>query len=267
MTSNDDTGAEPPVIDTFFTLRQPNAWRSWRALLKQTAVRLLLLVAFAICLALVIAIVITLAKAGLDSDWGLVLVTIAIAAVASLTSFLFSLVSDRRLTALTSPDSSKNSETLAGVPKDTLIVMADNSRKPVEAVKRGDVIKTLDNERHSEATAAVNDIVTESAREFVILNGYIKLPPSQQILCVGGYQPARQIQNGTLLLAESFQPIPVTSVTLQTLLVTSVIPQTLPPQQLYSLVIGADHGYFVQPSGSNAAVLIREGLTGKLGRP
>jgi hypothetical protein len=138
-------------------------------------------------------------------------------------------------------------------PRGTLVLMAEGSYDPIEELKEGDLIKTYNVETHTESQSAINEVVTAAGKQLVRINNMTTATPEQQILCDGQFRPAASLLMGGVLVSDRHQPVVVTSVELVPI-----------DEEVLSLALNEDAGYFIRSPQAEYSILVREARTGKI---
>ena len=138
------------------------------------------------------------------------------------------------------------------VPRGTMVMMDDGSFRPIEILHKGSSIRIYRAHIHAEADRAISDIRIDAGKRLVIINKEIAMTPEQDVLSDGIYQPAGGLRLGATLASDSRRGVEVTSVEVTTI-----------DEDVYSIALDEDAGYFIRSPQAEHAVLIREATTGK----
>ena len=142
----------------------------------------------------------------------------------------------------------------ACVPRGTLIAMSDESFRRIEDVRAGDLIRTYDAATHTVSAEGLEDVAQHDGHEHIVINGALRISPSQDVFCNGAYRKAATLQLGGVLVGQGNQGVTITSL------------ERLPfDQEVFSIVLASGAGYFVRHPDSDVSLLIREARTGKMG--
>ena len=112
-------------------------------------------------------------------------------------------------------------------PAETLIQMADGSRRPIAAIRADDSVCCWDWERRSMASGRVVEVLQAYAGHLVRINGCLAASPSHRIMTPGGYLRFDEIRPG-------FEVFRGPEITLEPVCSIEV---SLGPVQVFNLVV------------------------------
>ncbi|MEJ3743138.1 Hint domain-containing protein [Actinomycetes bacterium KLBMP 9797] len=141
------------------------------------------------------------------------------------------------------------------VPAGTMVTMSDGTFRPVQDVKKGDLIKAFDPDTHEASDEPVEHVVAGTSRSLVVINGVFEVTKSQHVLASGHYQQADQLSLHHDL-SDATDPRPVFSLEYR------MMAESIP---VFCIVLESGGGYYVRPDGADYSIVIREGDTGKTG--
>ncbi|RLF43110.1 MAG: hypothetical protein DRN18_00980, partial [Thermoplasmata archaeon] len=85
---------------------------------------------------------------------------------------------------------------------DTLVLMGDGSYKEISKIRKGDVVKGYDVEKHEIVDVVVEDIVISDADEMLVINDALRVTPDHLFYTKEGWLPAKDIEGKEILSAD-----------------------------------------------------------------
>ena len=140
------------------------------------------------------------------------------------------------------------------VPHNSMILMCDNTIKPVQDITPGEMILTYDSRKHVVRQEPVAEVIKGEATRFVRINGRIRVTEGQQVFCEGSYVAAEKLLLSQGVVSEQGKQLVVSSLELQ---------EGITAEPVFSLVLQSGNGYYVRTEGADDSILIKEGDTGK----
>jgi hypothetical protein len=96
----------------------------------------------------------------------------------------------------------------------TLILMADNSTKPIEQVKEGDEVIEFDEKTFTFHGGKVTKLFSHQADRYMMFNNTLRITDNHPVFLKGKWVEAGTLKKGDLLLGENKKPIAVESIKL-----------------------------------------------------
>ncbi|HDO19499.1 MAG TPA: PKD domain-containing protein [Thermoplasmatales archaeon] len=85
---------------------------------------------------------------------------------------------------------------------DTLVLMGDGSYKEISKIRKGNVVKGYDVEKHEIVDVVVEDIIISDADEMVVINDALRVTPDHLFYTKEGWIPAKDIEGKEILSAD-----------------------------------------------------------------
>jgi hypothetical protein len=137
-------------------------------------------------------------------------------------------------------------------PRGAMVMVGDGSFQAIEKLQKDDLIRVYNARTHIQTESAISSIVAGRREQLVIINETIAVTPEQEILTDNGYRAAVTLHLTAKLVSDTQRAVDITSLELRKV-----------DEDVYSVALDEDAGYYIKNPDMTFAILVREARTGK----